>query len=69
MGKNLAVKRNQMVENIYPKELAAFRDSLLSEVIKFEALTNLLDRNGIIDKEELLEEIKKIYMSLLEAKT
>jgi hypothetical protein len=44
-----------MAEKLDPKELVKFRDALLSEVIQFEALVNLLDRKGIIDKEELLE--------------
>jgi len=32
----------------------------MSEVIQVEALTNLLDRKGIISKQELLEEIKRV---------
>jgi hypothetical protein len=34
-------------------------------VIQFEALVNLLDRKGIIDKEELLEEIKRVHATVL----
>jgi hypothetical protein len=30
------------------------------EEIQFEALTNLLDRKGIISKQELLEEMRKV---------
>jgi len=58
-----------MAEKIDPKEMVTFRNALLSEVIQFEALVNLLDRKGIIDKEELLEEIKFVHASMLKAET
>ena len=52
-----------------PKEMVTLRNALLSEVIQFEALVNLLDRKGIIDREELLEEIKFVHASMLKAET
>jgi hypothetical protein len=58
-----------MAEKLDPKELVTFRNALLSEVIQFEALVNLLDRKGIIDKEELLEEIKIVHASMLNPET
>jgi hypothetical protein len=39
----------------------------MSEVIQSEALINLLDRKGIISKEELLEEIKRVHASMVRA--
>jgi len=48
-----------------PKEMVTFRNALLSEVIQFEALVNLLDRKGIIDKDELQEEIKRVHATIL----
>jgi len=54
-----------MAEKLDKKELVTFRNALLSEVIQFEALVNLLDRKGVIDKEELLEEIKFVHASML----
>jgi hypothetical protein len=36
----------------------------MSEVIHSEALVNLLDRKGIINKRELLEEIKRVQASI-----
>jgi hypothetical protein len=50
---------------IDPKELVTFRDAILTEAIQFEGLINLLERKGIIDKEELLEEIKRVHASVL----
>jgi hypothetical protein len=57
-----------MAKELDPKEIVTLRDALLSEVIQFEALVNLLDRKGIIDKEELLEEIKFVHASMLKPK-
>ena len=48
-------------QTVDPKEL------LMSEVIQSEALINLLDSKGIISKEELLEEIKRIHATMLKA--
>ncbi len=36
----------------------------MSEVIQTEALTNLLDQKGIISKQELLEEIKRVVAKM-----
>ena len=58
-----------MATKLDPKEMATFRDALLSEMIQFEALVNLLDRQGIIDKEELLEEIKRVHATMFKAET
>ena len=54
-----------MATKLDPKEMVTLRNALLSEVIQFEALVNLLDRKGIIDKEELLEEIKRVHATML----
>ena len=42
-----------MAEKLDPKEIVTFEDLLMSEVIQSEALINLLDRKGIITKQEL----------------
>jgi len=49
-----------MAEILDPKEVVSFKELLMSEVIQSEALINLLDKKGIISKQELLEEIIKI---------
>lgn len=41
---------------------------LMSEVIQSEALINLLDRKGIISKQELLDEIKKVQAKMIKSK-
>ena len=56
-----------MAEKLDPKELVSFKELLMSEVIQSEALINLLARKGIISKQELMEEIKKVQASMVRA--
>ena len=42
-----------MAEKLDPKELVRFKELLMSEIIQSEALINLLDKKGIISKQEL----------------
>jgi hypothetical protein len=53
-----------MAKEIDAKDLTVFRDALLSEIIASEALVNLLVLKGIINRDELLEEINKVQESL-----
>jgi hypothetical protein len=53
-----------MAEKLDPKELVRFKELLMSEVIQTEAIINLLDRKGIVSKQELLEEIKRVQATL-----
>ena len=56
-----------MAEKLDPEELVSFKDMLLSEVITSEAIINLLDRKGIISKQELQEEMTWVQASILKA--
>lgn len=42
------------------KELVSFKELLMSEVIQAEALVHLLERKGIVTKQELLEGFKVV---------
>ena len=53
-----------MADKLDPKELVSFKELLMSETITLEALVDLLERRGIITKEELIEWIKRIKESL-----
>ncbi len=53
-----------MAEKLDEKEIVTPEDLLMSEVIQSDALINLLDRKGIISKQELLEEIKRVRATL-----
>jgi hypothetical protein len=41
----------------------------MSEVIQMEALINLLDKKGIISKQELLEEMKRVQSKMIKSKS
>ena len=58
-----------MAKKLDPKELVTFREALVSEIIASEALVNLLERKGIITKQELMEEINKVQASIPKAET
>ena len=51
------------------KEIVDFKELLLSEVIQSEALINLLDKKGIISKQELLEEMKRVQAKVIKSET
>ena len=53
-----------MAEKLDTKEIVTAEELLMSEVIQSEALINLLDRKGIISKQELLAEMKTIQAKL-----
>jgi len=53
-----------MAEKLDPNQIVDLRELLMSEVIQSEALINLLDRKGIITKQKLLEEMKRVQASL-----
>ena len=56
-----------MAEKLDYTDLVSFREMLLSEVITSEAIINLLDRKGIISKQELMEEMKRVQASMVRA--
>jgi hypothetical protein len=49
-----------MAEKLDPKETVTFEELLMGNTITQEALINLLEKKGIIRKEELLAEIKRL---------
>lgn len=56
-----------MAEKLDPKELISAKELLMSEVIQSEALINILDRKGIVSKQELLAEMKKVQAAMVKA--
>jgi hypothetical protein len=57
-----------MAEKLDPKQTVDFKELLMSEVIQSEALINLLDEKGIISRQELLTEMKRVQASLKKSK-
>lgn len=54
-----------MAKKLEPKQPVDLREVIISEIIQSEALVNLLERKGIITKEEFREEIKKVQASIV----
>ena len=57
-----------MAEKLDNKETVDFKELLMSEVIQSEALINLLDKKGIITKQELLKEMKRVQATMIKSK-
>lgn len=58
-----------MAEKLDEKQTLEFKDLLISEMVQSEALINVLERKGILTKEELLEEIRRVNAQLIRAET
>lgn len=53
-----------MVESLDPEEVLSYEELLMSNVFFQEAIMNLLDRKGILKKEEVLEEIARLKLEV-----
>ena len=49
-----------MAKKLDPKNIVTFEELLMSNMYEQEALINILERKGIITKQEVLEEIKEL---------
>ena len=49
-----------MAEKLDLKDIVSLEEVMLAQAIEQEALVNLLVEKGLIDKEELLEEIERL---------
>ena len=56
-----------MAEKFDSKQLVEFKELLMSEVIQSEALINILDRKGLVSKQELLEEMRRVQSSIVKS--
>lgn len=54
-----------MTEQLDPNEFEGYKEALLSQVFTLDALIILLERKGLITKEEVIEEIKKLHEDAL----
>jgi hypothetical protein len=52
-----------MSNKLDSKETVTFEELLLSNTIQQEAIFNILERKGLINKQELLDEIKRLRQS------
>lgn len=49
-----------MAEKLDPKETVSLEELLISNIYQQEAIVNLLHEKGILNKEEVLKEIKRL---------
>jgi hypothetical protein len=57
-----------MAKKLDSKDPISYEELLISEIIQSEALINLLDKKGIISRQELLEEMKEVQASMIKSK-
>ncbi len=58
-----------MAEKLDQKQTVDLKELLMSEVFQSEALINLLYKKGLISKQELLEEMKRVQAKMIKSKT
>ena len=58
-----------MAEKLDPDEMVDLKELVLSEVIQTEALINILESKGILTREEVLEEIKRLAVKMPQAES
>ena len=56
-----------MAKKLDQKQIVDFKEFLMSEVIQSEALINLLDKKGLVSKQELLKEMKRVQASMIKS--
>jgi len=56
-----------MAKKLDQKQTVDFRELLMSEVIQSEALINHIDKKGLVSKQELLKEMKKVQASMMKS--
>ena len=49
-----------MAKKLDPKEIVSLEEILMSNMYTQEALINLLEKTGLINKQELIQEIKRL---------
>ena len=57
---SLQIKGKSMAQQLDPKELATFKELLISNSIQVEALTQLLVEKGLINFEEVFDKPKEV---------
>ena len=58
-----------MATKLEPNQTVDLKELLMSEVIQSEALINILEKKGIVSKQELLEEMKRVQATMIKSKT
>ena len=53
-----------MPEENDQKEFMGYEEALMSQLFTLDALINMLARKGMVTKEEIIEEIKKLHQEV-----
>lgn len=53
-----------MPEENDQKEFMGYEEALMSQLFTLDALINVLARKGMVTKEEIIEEIKKLHQEV-----
>jgi hypothetical protein len=56
-----------MAKKLDQKQIVDFKELMMSEVFQSEALINLLDKKGLVSKQELLKEMKRVQASMIKS--
>jgi len=56
-----------MAKKLDQKQIVDFKELLMSEVVQSEALINLLDKKGLVSKQELLKEMERVQASMIKS--
>jgi hypothetical protein len=56
-----------MAKKLDQKQIVDLKELLMSEVIQSEALINLLDKKGLVSKQELLKEMKRVQAAMIKS--
>ena len=56
-----------MAKKLDQKQTVDFKELLMSEVIQSDTLINLIDKKGLVSKQELLKEMKKVQASMMKS--
>jgi hypothetical protein len=55
-----------MSEHSDSNEFLSYEEALMSQVLTLDALVNVLERKGMVNREEILEELKELYAKAAE---
>ena len=55
-----------MSEHSDSNEFLSYEEALMSQVLTLDALVNVLERTGMVNREEILEELKELYAKAAE---
>ena len=56
-----------IAKKLNQKQTVDFKELLMSEVVQSEALINLFDKKGLVSKQKLLKEMKRVQVLMMKS--